>query len=68
MMGLPDAVRMGEGDKFREAFPHSPRGSDASEPGTSAGWRFSFRRAKVASPSRLRGRLRQRACGSQELL
>jgi len=68
MMGLPDAVSMGEGDKFREAFPHSPRGSDASEPGTSAGWRFSFRRAKVASPSRLRGRLRQRACGSQELL
>jgi hypothetical protein len=32
------------------------------------GWRFSFRRAKVASPSRQRGRLRQRVCGSHELL
>ena len=65
MMRLPDEVSMVEGDKFREAFHHAPRGSDASEPGTSAGWRCSFRRAKVASPSRLRERLRQRACGSR---
>src|SRR6266568_3267256 len=35
---------------------------------TPGGWRFSCRRAKVANPSRRRGRLWQRACGSYALL
>src|SRR3977135_466161 len=34
---------------------------------TPQGWQFSFRRAKIASPSRPRGRLRQWVCGSPEL-
>jgi len=40
----------------------------ARERDTLKGWRFSFRRAKVASPSRQRGRLRQWVYGSYELL
>jgi len=38
-------------------YLHSPRGSDARAADTPAGWRFSFRRAKVASSACPRGRL-----------
>src|SRR5215475_14930915 len=44
-----------------------PRRAVTAQRGTPVGWRWSVRRAKITSPSRPRGRLVQRPCGSDRI-